>query len=154
MGAKLCHKYTNSCLGVFSSKGQISISVCFENLWSCMCTTLVFEWPPAASRSPQGQSPNLRPSGLSPNPLGQSQSPSPVGHSPSLIPNPAGMSQSLSPSHTKVRVSPGSVWTQEQHRKVFFLNTCGRDKHLHRNISLVAHHVLLKRPYFLKLLSC
>ena len=47
-----------------------------------------------------------------------------------------------------------SLDSRVQHRKVFFLNTCGRDKHLHCNISLVAHHVSLKRPYFLKLLSC
>ena len=25
--------------GIFSSKGQISIRVCFENPWSCLCTT-------------------------------------------------------------------------------------------------------------------
>ena len=31
--------------GVFSWNGQICITVCFENLWSPMCTTLVFECP-------------------------------------------------------------------------------------------------------------
>ena len=33
-------------LGVISSEGPISLRVCFENLWSCMCKTLVFKWPP------------------------------------------------------------------------------------------------------------
>ena len=40
-----CKTVQNSCLGVFFSKGQISFRVCFENVWSFMCTTLVFECP-------------------------------------------------------------------------------------------------------------
>ena len=32
--------------GCFSWRGEIMIRVCFKNLWSCMCTTLVFKWPP------------------------------------------------------------------------------------------------------------
>ena len=37
----------NSHLGdVFSWRGEIAISVFFENLWSLMCTRLVFEWLP------------------------------------------------------------------------------------------------------------
>ena len=31
--------------GCFSSRGQISNRVCFENFWSRMCTILVFESP-------------------------------------------------------------------------------------------------------------
>ena len=37
-------------LRVFLSKGQITLSVCFENLRSCMCTTLVFECLPSPLR--------------------------------------------------------------------------------------------------------
>ena len=43
VGGKIGYKTRlNSCLGVFSSEGQISIRVCFENLWS----TLALECPP------------------------------------------------------------------------------------------------------------
>ena len=42
-GGKIAQK---SCLvGVFPG-GEIVFRVCFENLWSCICTTLVFKWPP------------------------------------------------------------------------------------------------------------
>ena len=36
----------NSSLGAFSRRGDIAIRVYFENLWSHMCTTQVFEWCP------------------------------------------------------------------------------------------------------------
>ena len=37
--------------GCFSPRGEIAIRVCFENLWSCMCTTQVFEGPQVMDRS-------------------------------------------------------------------------------------------------------
>ena len=40
-GGKITRKF--SYRGCFSWRGQIAIRVCFENLWSSMCTTLVFE---------------------------------------------------------------------------------------------------------------
>ena len=41
----LTHKFFVK--GCFSSKGQISMMICFNwNLWSCMCTTLVFQCQP------------------------------------------------------------------------------------------------------------
>ena len=38
--------------GCFSQKGQILIRVYFENLWSHLCITLVFEWPPPSPKTP------------------------------------------------------------------------------------------------------
>ena len=48
LGSKIGYiSVQNYCLGCSFSEGQISFRVCFENLWSCMCTTLIFgggEW--------------------------------------------------------------------------------------------------------------
>ena len=47
LGGKIvCETVQNSCLGCFSSEGQISIRVCFENLGSQTCATRVFEYHP------------------------------------------------------------------------------------------------------------
>ena len=45
LGAK-SHKILVYKGGLNSSEGKSDNRVCFENLWSCICTTLIFEWSP------------------------------------------------------------------------------------------------------------